>query len=63
MGCTPLEDAIRHDHPDIQKMIRAAGGVMSSQAVALCEAAAKGDLDFIKKMILNGADINEGELR
>ena len=34
---------------------------MSSQAVALCEAAARGDLDFIKIMVLNGADLNEGE--
>mmetsp|Transcript_23103 Transcript_23103/g.47903 ORF Transcript_23103/g.47903 Transcript_23103/m.47903 type:complete len:2455 (+) Transcript_23103:3757-11121(+) len=53
---TPLADAIRHDHVHMQDVLRKAGGKLKE--VGLCTAAAAGDLDTIKLMCDNGADIN-----
>jgi len=53
---TPLADAIRHEHVEMQDVIRKAGGRLKE--VGLCTAAAGGNLEMIKLMCDNGADIN-----
>ena len=53
---TPLADAIRHDHLVVQDVLRKAGAKLKE--VGLCTAAAAGDLETIKLMCDNGADIN-----
>ena len=46
MGNTPLMDAIRHGHTEVQAALRAAGASLDSAQVAdkLCLAAAENDL-------------------
>ena len=46
MGNTPLMDAIRHGHTEVQAALRAAGATLDSAQVAdkLCLAAAENDL-------------------
>ena len=53
---TPLADAIRHDHLQMQDVLRKAGAKLKE--VGLCTAAAAGDLDTIRLMCDNGANIN-----
>ena len=55
-GGTPLADAIRHDHVHMQDVLRKAGAKLKE--VGLCTAAAAGDLETIRLMCDNGADIN-----
>lgn len=55
-GGTPLADAIRHDHVHMQDVLRKAGAKLKE--VGLCTAASAGDLDTIRLMCDNGADIN-----
>lgn len=61
MGCTPLEDAIRHHHRDVQLLLREKGAVLNGHATAICEAAASGDIDTIRTLISNGIDPNHGD--
>ena len=53
---TPLADAIRDDHVHMQDVLRKAGARL--KGVGLCTAAAAGDLETIRLMCDNGADIN-----
>ena len=53
---TPLADAIRHEHVEMQDVIWKAGGKLKE--VGLCHAAAVGNLEKIKLMCDNGADFN-----
>ena len=53
---TPLADAIRHEHVDMQDVIRKADGHVKE--VGLHAAAAAGNLEAIRLMCDNGADIN-----
>jgi len=55
---SPLEDAVRHGHSSIQRIIRGAGGFLdqATSAARMCEFAASGDVDSIKILIENGVD-------
>lgn len=55
---TPLMDAVRHGHQNVQKILREAGGHLSGIEIAedVCQAASVGDVDRIHTLILNGAD-------
>lgn len=55
-GQTPLDDAIRHEHVAVQKLLKSEGAQMGSVefGVALCEAAANNDTDKIRQMIEAG---------
>lgn len=52
MGGTPLSDAVRHGHLDVQRLLRAHGGKLAVEPVELgtlaCEAASTGDLDGLR---------------
>ncbi|GAB5032884.1 potassium channel skor-like [Nannochloropsis oceanica] len=65
MGGTPLSDAVRHGHIAIQAMLREHGGLLNMDPVELgtraCEAGSSGDLDNIRVLVDNGADINTGD--
>lgn len=56
MGCTPLDDAIRHGHPEVQALLRAKGVLLTGHADAMCKAAASGDIDTLRVLISNGMD-------
>jgi len=55
-GQTPLDDAIRHEHVAVQKLLRSEGAQMGNVefGVALCEAAAENDHEKIRQMIEAG---------
>ena len=53
---TPLADAVRHMHLEMQDVLREHGAKLKE--VGLCTAAAKGDIAKIKLMCDNGANIN-----
>eukprot|EP00854_Cymbomonas_tetramitiformis_P004787 gene4787-5854_t len=60
-GGTPLEDAVRHDHKEVQKLLGDKGGTFGSNtdvAAQLCEAAAKNDLDSLKTMYNSNVNLN-----
>lgn len=52
MGGTPLSDAVRHGHLEVQRLLRAHGGKLAMEPVELgtlaCEAASTGDLDGLR---------------
>ncbi|CAE7736847.1 GORK [Symbiodinium microadriaticum] len=55
-GQTPLDDAIRHEHVAVQRLLKAEGAQMGKVefGVALCEAASQNDLGKIRQMIEAG---------
>jgi len=53
---TPLADAVRHSHVEMQDVLRAHGAKLKE--VGLCTAAAAGNIAKIKLMCDNGANIN-----
>jgi len=55
---TPLADCIRHKHVQVQKILRERGAKLKEKG--LNTAAAKGDLETLKIMVMNGVDINIG---
>ena len=57
-GGTPLADSIREGHGEVQRILREGGAKLKEKG--LCTAAAKGDLENIKVMVMNGVDINIG---
>ena len=56
----------RHGHIEVQKYLRARGGRLIidpfTLGTTLCEAAATGDIQKIKILYENGADINQGKV-
>jgi len=63
LGGTPLSDAIRHNHPAAQKLLRDHGATLGSMDVSarLCEAGALNDLNSLKILVRNGAELNVGD--
>ena len=63
LGGTPLADAIRHNHPEAQKLLREKGANLGNMdvSVRLCEAGASNDLEALKTYVRNGADLNVGD--
>lgn len=57
-GGTPLADSIREKHSLVQEVLRTGGAKLKEKG--LCTAAAKGDIETIKVMVMNGVDINIG---
>ncbi|CAE7262902.1 Cebpz [Symbiodinium natans] len=55
-GQTPLDDAIRHQHVAVQRLLKSEGAQMGKVefGVALCEAASQNDLGKIRQMIEAG---------
>jgi len=54
---TPLDDAVRHRHVDVQKLIRSRGGALNVDVstALMCQFAAKGDVESIRILVENGA--------
>jgi len=64
MGGTPLADALRHGHVQIQSLLRSAGAQLLGMdtAVAMCNAAAVGDVDTVQALIRNGANPDAADM-
>lgn len=58
LGGTPLVDAIRHGHREVQKILYKAGGNLGNADVAqmLCTAAANNDLTAIQASLIMHKD-------
>jgi len=58
LGGTPLADAIRHKHPEAQKLLRDRGAHLGSMdiSVRLCEAGATNDVETLATFQRNGAN-------
>lgn len=60
-GGTPLQDAMRHDHVEVQRLLFEAGGKIGltmNAPMLLCDAAAKNDLATLQCFHRNGVTIN-----
>ena len=59
-GFSPLADAVRHEHKDVQQVLLAAGGKLLGidEAVDLCTAAAAGNVQKLISLIQGRADPN-----
>lgn len=57
-GGTPLDDAVRHGHTQLQSLLRGRGAHLSGEfyAYKLCDAASRGDLASIRTLVTNGVD-------
>jgi len=62
-GGTPLSDAVRHGHAEIQRLLVSKKGALPSDELAgrLCQHAADGDVVSMEVLVNNGADINLGD--
>ena len=62
-GGTPLSDAIRHNHADVQKYLAEVGGVIGATDLGgvLCQHAFDDEVDQIRTLVSNGANINLGD--
>ena len=61
---TPLTDAIRHKHIQVQELLREHGAKLSAstdEAGLLCEYAAKGNTEQLHELVRNGVDVNLGD--
>lgn len=60
---TPLVDAIRHHHKDVQALLRAAGSKLGEVDIdiKLNFAAESNDLETLQTLYTNGADFNKGD--
>lgn len=67
-GGTPLDDAIRSGHSEIQEWLELNSGVTGEQAMfqdeasLLCDAASKGDFGVFRGMAKQNADLNCGNI-
>lgn len=59
-GGSPMDDALRHRHKDIAKLLRERGARHGNvdTTLALISFAAKGDSDEVRRIILEGVDAN-----
>ena len=55
---TALQDAVRHERSNVQKILHDAGSqvVGMDTAVRMCDAAATGNLHFLRMLVNNGKD-------
>lgn len=62
-NCTPLEDAIRHGHGDIQRILfrRGAKLMQPDIDVQLCTAAARNDVQTLQVFFESGVDLNTAD--
>lgn len=60
---TPLVDAIRHKHKDVQALLRAANSQLGEVDIdiKLNFAAEANDIESLQTLYLNGADFNKGD--
>ena len=66
-GGTPLDDAVRSDHQDVASFLKSRGagrGAVAASAdpsAALCNAAARGDVDQLRLLVSQGVRIDQGD--
>ena len=62
-GGSPLDDAQRHGHPEVAKVLRERGGRLGSRdhGAALIEAACQNDLEAASFLILDGTDVDSAD--
>jgi len=62
-GWNALDDAVRHGHPAVQKLLRDSGAKLSvgDTGVRMCQAAADADADTLQVMIVNGVNPSEAD--
>ena len=62
-GGAPLDDAVRHGHKHLQRILCAYGAKLVGETYAfkVCEAAANGELDTIETLVENGVDMAVGD--
>ncbi|KAK3266381.1 hypothetical protein CYMTET_24987 [Cymbomonas tetramitiformis] len=60
---TPLQDAVRHKHKEVQDVLTAAGATFGSLDIAaqLCEAAATNNVEILQTLYNCGADLNSAD--
>ena len=63
LGATPLQDALRHRHSEVQDVLRKYGGNVGKMDVAaeLCEAAACNDLATLQVYAKNSINLNSSD--
>ena len=61
-GHTPLQDAVKHAHVDVARLLRENGGELgfdeASLSSELCESARSGSLDQMSLLLRNHADVD-----
>ena len=59
-GNTPLLEAIKNGHDNIASLLAKEGGVLEIKDAGtfLCSYVARGDIDFIRRILANGIDPN-----
>jgi len=61
-GGTPLDDAMRHGHMDVIDFLKGKGAkATSTNAAALCDAAASHNIDELRNIHRAGGDMNAGD--
>ena len=63
-GGTPLDDAVRHEHKEVIKYLVNIGAKranVDTSSTALCDAAAKGDINGLREIQAVGGDMNLGD--
>jgi len=62
-GGSPLDDAMRHRHTSVTELLRKRGGRLGSSdhSSALIIAASRGDFEEVNALILDGANVNQGD--
>ena len=65
-GGTPLDDSMRSGHADVTAYLRSIGasqGVkyVPDESELLCNAAARGDVTQLRRLVADGVDINKGD--
>ncbi|PHT53660.1 Potassium channel GORK [Capsicum baccatum] len=59
-GCTPLLEAVKNGHDHVASLLVEAGALLGidNDGTCLCEAVAKRDLDYLRRLLANGINPN-----